>query len=113
MPMTRTQAIRTAAALPVGNPTRRKLLAALQHKAEYVGEGQGLANILGKKWRHAVWDEKRGVGEANLGGLEIRWTESGNDPAVIVQITKHPYMKTDAVQMALVLKLLGDVFHKL
>ena len=62
---------------------------------EYVGEAQEFADMLKKKWRGVKYDAKRGVGSANIGGLKINFHQSGNDSAVIVTITDHPYMKGD------------------
>ena len=66
----------------------------------YVGDGRTFANLLSKKWRTVEYDEARNAGTANLGGLVIRFQESGSDPAVLVTITSHPYMKGDPAQVA-------------
>lgn len=107
----RSAALRIASELPAGDPTRRELLAVLKSgQEEWVTDGQEFADILSKKWRHAKWDERRGRGEAKLGGLEITWVESGNDPAVIIQITKHPRLKGDPERMANALERLGKIY---
>jgi len=98
----RSNLIRVAATLPVGSADRKALLGVLaaKKKAEYIGDGQEFANILSKKWRNVKYNDERGAGFAELGSLSIQWQESGNDDAVIVNITKTPTLKGPAGHVA-------------
>ena len=76
-------------------------------------DGQKLADALSKKWKAVKFDPKRGQGTANIGGLKIKFSDSGNDPAVVVEIVEHPRMKADAESMLAALGKLAKVFNTL
>jgi len=55
--------------------------------ADYKSDGQRFYDAMSEKWRNVHYDEKRGSGYADAGGLgRITFQASGNDPAVIVTI---------------------------
>jgi hypothetical protein len=49
-------------------------------------DGEDFAKLLRKHWQHVEYDPKTGKGTANLARFMIDFQESGNDPAVVVQI---------------------------
>jgi len=50
-------------------------------------DGESFAKELAEDWAYVKFDPERGEGEARIGNLGlVKFHESGNDPAVIVQI---------------------------
>lgn len=93
---------------------RGDLLSLLQgstRRAEYVGEGQEFYDLLEKKWHGVKWDGRRGT--ADLGSLEIGWEESGNDSAVIVEITNIRHLKGDPETVMRVLDMMRKALNNL
>lgn len=79
--------------------------AAKGRKAD-LSDGAQFAKMLRKSWRGVKWSGT--YGSADMGGLKIRWTESGSDDAVIVTIASHPYLKGSPEN---VMKALNEIRH--
>jgi len=77
------------------------------------GNGQDFADLLKKKWKGVKYNAKTRVGRASIGGLDIQFSESGNDPAVIVTIIRHPYLKTDSESMMKALDKIARIMNGL
>jgi hypothetical protein len=57
--------------------------------AEYKGEGQEMFELFDAEWNTVHYDEEKRTGWAQAGSLgKVEFSESGNDPAVWVTVTK-------------------------
>lgn len=67
------------------------------HRRLASDDGQEFYELMKDEWSSVDYNPTTGKGQARAGTLGvIRWSSSGNDPAVVVTIDKFPRIKASA-----------------
>jgi len=77
--------------------------------ASYVGEGEELAELLKKKWRTVTY--RNGQGKAKLPYFMVEWTESQNDNAAVVHVSRFSPLKGMPEQIMKAIEALSDAYR--